>query len=354
MLTVLRDDAELVKALLPEAHRRLLEGDEKLSFRTRTALAVLAARTNQLDAAEALYRSCLDRRGKPREDIEQTVYAGLLTVLEGAHKYAATVEVCDRGLKEAGFTNRVMFHSDKAYALMALGKEEEALAAIDEAVKESAESDRLRCRLARAQLLGQAQRTKEAVAECEQLLKEYNQARDVRGVRLMLSGLYSGAHDWDASEAQLQLVLDADANDATACNDLGYQWADQNKNLAEAERLIRKALELDRLQRNSGARLSTDADQDTAAYVDSLGWVLFRRGKLDEARKELERAVALPGGGDDPVVWDHLGDVYDRLKESAKAREAWRKALGLYDAGRRRKTDERYREIQEKLRLEEP
>jgi tetratricopeptide (TPR) repeat protein len=354
MLIVLRDDPELVKAMLPEANQLLLAGDKTLSYRTRMGLAVLAERTHQLDVAEALYRSCLERRGGPSAEMEHNVYAGLLTVLERAHKSAEIVALCNDGLQKAGWTNRVMFHMDKAYALLALGNDAEAVEAVEAAVKDAAEADRLRCRLARAQVLSQVGRTRDAIAECQQLLKDYNQAKDERGIRLTTANIYSAARDWSASEEQLQKVLEADPNDATANNDLGYQWADQNKNLEEAEQLIRKALDLDRRQRNSGGSLATDADQDAAAYVDSLGWVLFRRGKFDEARKEMERAAALPGGLDDPTVWDHLGDVYYRLKEIDKARTAWRKSLELYDAGRRRKTDERYKEIQDKLRLEEP
>ena len=115
----------------------------------------------------------------------------------------------------------------------------------------------------------------------------------------------------EPQEGQLRKVLESSPHDATANNDLGYLMADRNKNLAEAERLIRKALELDKQLR--GATTAKAADEENAAYIDSLGWVLFRRGKLDEARRELERAAKLPDGEDDPVVWDHLGDVCFRL-----------------------------------------
>src|SRR5262249_52767193 len=149
--------------------------------------------------------------------------------------------------------------------------------------------------------------------------------------------------EMDKAEDQLERALKDDPDDATACNDLGYLWADRNKNLAEAERLIRKALELDRKQKDNGTLVSVDADQDNAAYVDSLGWVLFRRGKLKEARTQLERATTLEHGADDPVVWDHLGDVYMRSREPAKAKESWKKAIGLYEIAHRRPKDDRYK-----------
>ena len=168
-------------------------------------------------------------------------------------------------------------------------------------------------------MLSQAGKHDAAAAECLSLLKEYNTAGDVREIRMVLSMVYSTAHKGAESEKQLKLVLEADPDDATANNDLGYQWADANKNLDEAERMIRKALDLDHKQRTTGAALVLDGDQDNASYVDSLGWVLFRKGKLAEARRELERAVSLQDGSESPEVWDHLGDVYFRSEMSAKA-----------------------------------
>jgi len=193
----------------------------------------------------------------------------------------------------------------------------------------------------------------EAAAECLSLLKEYNTAGDAREIRMVLSMVYSTAHDRAKSEEQLELVLKADPDDATANNDLGYQWADSNKKLEEAEPMIRKALDLDHKQRTTGDALVLDGDQDNASFVDSLGWVLFRKGKLAEARRELERAVSLQDGFESPEVWDHLGDVYFRSEMSVKAGEAWRKAVSLYETTRRR-PDDRLPEIQEKLRLLKP
>ena len=125
--------------------------------------------------------------------------------------------------------------------------------------------------------------------------------------------------------------------------------ADQGKNLEESERLIRKAIDLDREEKKSGTEVRTDGDGDNAAYLDSLGWALFRRGQLKEAREQMEKAASLSGGDDDPVVWDHLGDVCYRQKDKARARSAWEKAVQLYEEEKRRKLDDRYKEVKHKL-----
>ena len=117
--------------------------------------------------------------------------------------------------------------------------------------------------------------------------------------------------------------------------------------------MIRKAIDLDREQRKKPAGLDREAsalDKDNAAYIDSLGWVLFRRGQVDDALKELERAVALPDG-DDPALWDHLGDVYFRLERYRQAMTSWQRSVELYEETEHtRPQDDRYRDVKRKLK----
>ncbi len=101
-------------------------------------------------------------------------------------------------------------------------------------------------------------------------------------------------------------------------NFLGYMLADHARDLPEAERLIRRAVE---------------QEPDNGAYVDSMGWLLFREGALDSARVQLERALVLTGG--DPVIHEHLGDVYRELKLFDLARQQYRESLAG-DAGNAR------------------
>jgi tetratricopeptide (TPR) repeat protein len=103
-----------------------------------------------------------------------------------------------------------------------------------------------------------------------------------------------------------------------ALNFLGYLLADHQQELAEAERLIRRAVQ---------------QDPDNGAYLDSMGWVLYRLGDLPGARTQLERAADLTGN--DPVVHEHLGDVYRDLKLADLARAQYRLSLSA-DSGNSR------------------
>jgi len=348
MIAALRDDADLAKDLLRAALPRLER--DNLRHETLHLLAVLADRHRQPAEAERFYRQCL--RGVTPAT-EALVYGGLLRILWKANKYEDVVQVCRDGLRQTKATSHVLFHSDLARALSRLDRMDDALAEADSAVRLAGDADRLSLRLMRIRLLTYAERFGPAESECQALLKDATGPGDILEIRYVLSYIYSQARQNGKAEEQLELILKTDPNNATACNDLGYLWADQGKNLKEAEDLVKKALDLDRQQKKSGPPLAgagPDADKDNAAYVDSLGWVLFRRGRVNEALKELERAATLPEG-EDPVIWDHLGDVYYRLEMHDRAQESWQRALHFYEQEKRRKMDQRYKDLRHKLKL---
>ncbi|MEM7611559.1 MAG: tetratricopeptide repeat protein, partial [Pseudomonadota bacterium] len=115
----------------------------------------------------------------------------------------------------------------------------------------------------------------------------------------------------DDAIAAFRDAADAYPNSATSLNALGYTLADRTTKYREAEKLIDRALEL---------------DPDNSAIIDSKGWVLFRRGRFEEARGYLERAWA---DFQDPEVAAHLGETLWRLGEEDEARkllqEAWQR-----------------------------
>ena len=122
----------------------------------------------------------------------------------------------------------------------------------------------------------------------------------------------AGLYDKAADLLRKSIALDPD-NSAEAFNYLGYMWADHNMNLDEAETMIRRALQ---------------SEPDNASYLDSLGWVEFRKGQFDRALDNLLQA-AKTAQREDPLVFEHIGDTYLKLNRTREALEAWQKALSL-------------------------
>jgi tetratricopeptide (TPR) repeat protein len=349
MLLALREDPALSKALVPVGLRWVNDQpprEHSLVRQTQYLLAVFARNSHQLAEAEEFYRRCLEEADEQRESL---LYAGLLEVLEEARKFEVIVAVCRQGILQAKATNHHLFYRYLSHALVILGKIDEAIAAGHKAVELAAEDYRLSARLSLVRVLTQGERYDEALAECNALLRGKPRSMEVHQIRLELYQVYSAKREFTKAEDQLQLILKDEPDDALAHNNLGYLWADQGKNLDEAERLIRKAIELDEQQKRTRPRFSMDDDRENYAYLDSLGWVLFRKGQFLAAKGWLERALALTGGEDDPTIWDHLGDVHARLNEPARARAAWQRALKLYQADRRKRADDHYLELKHKL-----
>jgi hypothetical protein len=84
----------------------------------------------------------------------------------------------------------------------------------------------------------------DAVAECLDAMKEFPQPETVRTVRYALANAYSNKGDHAKSEEQLRLILETDPNAPLANNNLGYQLAERNVKLDEAEKLVRQRLKV--------------------------------------------------------------------------------------------------------------
>ena len=125
---------------------------------------------------------------------------------------------------------------------------------------------------------------------------------------------YERAKEWTKAEADLkramELVPDSQPlGKSQVLNYLGYSWVDQNTNLDEAFRLLRRAVEL---------------NPRDGMIIDSLGWAHYRFGQYEDAVRELEKAAELKAG--DPVINDHLGDAYWHVGRRLEARFQWQHA----------------------------
>jgi tetratricopeptide (TPR) repeat protein len=320
---------------------------EKRAHGTYYFLGSLAFRHRKLELAELQFQQAVE--AAPR-DSQVEAYSSLIQVLWLANKPRKVESVCLTALGRRNvFVAEVFFNFHLALALAEQNKAEAALEAADKAIRQAGDTDRLTVRLRRHLVLRVLGKWDEAIEYGKNLAEEFDTPADRPKVRYAQASAYWGAKKPAEAEALLRAILDDDPDNALACNDLGYHLANQGRNLAEAERLVRHALAMDRLDR----RKAGSAEPESAAYRDSLGWVLFRQGKLADARRELEKAAELPGGAIDPTVWDHLGDVLFRLNEKPKAKAAWEKAKKLYEAdlriSSRGRRDGRLDELKRKL-----
>ena len=133
-------------------------------------------------------------------------------------------------------------------------------------------------------------------------------------LRFQLGEAYERSRRYDEAADQFRAVLTLQPENSHALNYLGYMWADNGENLEQALELIRRAVDL---------------DPNNGAFVDSLGWALFRLGEFEQARRHLERANQLVPS--DSTILEHLGDVYVALGQPQRAREAYEQALAIND-----------------------
>jgi tetratricopeptide (TPR) repeat protein len=113
----------------------------------------------------------------------------------------------------------------------------------------------------------------------------------------------------DLLEQDLRRILISDPDHVDALNALGYTLADRTERLGEAERFIERALQL---------------RPDEPAILDSMGWLLFRKGDAEAAEPYLRQALDAVF---DAEIAAHLGEVLWALDKRDEARAIWDRAL---------------------------
>jgi tetratricopeptide (TPR) repeat protein len=119
--------------------------------------------------------------------------------------------------------------------------------------------------------------------------------------------------DYVQAEKYFEKCLNLAPDDAEAQNYLGYMYAEQGMKLDRAKELVQKAVR---------------SEPKNPAYLDSLGWILFKLRQPQEALGYILKALEL-SEKPDPTLYDHLGDIYVALDQLDKARDAWRKSIAL-------------------------
>ncbi len=267
----------------------------------RWMLAMVLMQTGEIDGAEVHLRELL---ADPVRRWDVPYYLG--GVYESREDWAAALEWFDQ--VEWG-DNVLNARIKAAQMLYLLGREDDARTRLEHMHADFPENT---ARLVRveAELLNRAGRPADAIAVYDRALAD---APDEVSLLYARALQHERMGAIEAAVADLRRVHTLDPDAAVAQNALGYLLADRGKpaDWDEARALIARAV----------------AQEPTnAAFLDSMGWVLYRLGELEAARDWLLRSWQAQR---DPEVGAHLGEVFWHLDQREAAREVWLDALRL-------------------------
>lgn len=162
--------------------------------------------------------------------------------------------------------------------------------------------------LVEAELLRGLEQYDEALAVYNEGLRENANDGDLLYARAMLQ---VSRGKLEPAEADLRQVLVQEPENVDALNALGYTLADMTNRYQEALGYLKRALEL---------------KPDSAAVIDSMGWVQYRLGNTDEALKLLREAHEKLK---DPEIASHYGELLWVTGAKEEARKVWKEGKEL-------------------------
>jgi tetratricopeptide (TPR) repeat protein len=262
------------------------------------AVALLAIQAADYDAAEAQLKRALDN-GYGEADLVR-LYLGQVSEerkrFDEALKWYSAVQPGE---------HYVAAQARYAGTLAKQGRLPDARKHLQQ-VSVSSREQRVQLTQAEAQLLREANAYTEAFEFLGEALQKMPDQPDLLYDHAMAAEKVDRI---DVLEANLRKLLKMRPDHAHAYNALGYTLADRNERLTEARELIEQALTL---------------SPDDAFIMDSMGWVLFRLGRNQEALDYLQRAYQLRP---DAEIAAHLGEVLWVMGKQEEARKVWSRAL---------------------------
>ena len=263
----------------------------------KLALALIYIDTRELDKATEELEALIEMDKKTSV---ANYYLGRIAQNQGEDKQAIAyyLRVKDESYQ---FDSQLRI----AALLAALGRADEGLDKLEALAQEqSSWSRRVRVYLAQGEILRAEGRYRDGVEMYSRALLQKPDDPNL----LYARGLMAEKIDrLDMAESDLRKVIALEPQNANALNALGYTLADRTERYQEALKYILRASEL---------------VPDDPAILDSLGWVSFRLGKMEEAEKWLSKAFEKLT---DAEIAAHYGEVLWAINKKDKAREVWQK-----------------------------
>ena len=309
-MEVLQKDKGLQDELLKIVREQTSDGAHAEHFGRLLLVAEVVESAKRTEDAAELYRLAIDANPAQAAIVYRAL--GELFMSDERYTEAAAVyrEAAGKPLLQGSKPDNLL---RLALALELSGETDPALEALADATKLVPGGHPLLV-FREAWIYYHARRSEKAAELFEAFIAKYPDSDPLtKQAKFSLSAVYVQLGNHKRGEEILEKFLAENPDDIGVNNDLGYLYADQGKNLEKARKMIEKAVE---------------AEPENAAYLDSMGWVLFKLGEFKEAITWLKKATDLETGND-ATIWEHLGDCYGATKDTAEATKAWEKALKL-------------------------
>lgn len=203
---------------------------------------------------------------------------------------------------DAHYSQALQFRIQLLYSL---GRENEALSLMEQGKRLFPGQSRFP--LLQAGYLIEKKRLDEARGVLEDALKARPDDEDLL---YQYGAVVDRAGDRATAIDMMRRIVEKNPDHADALNYIGYSLVEDGRDLERALSLIKKA---DKLKPENGY------------IVDSLAWANFRLGRLEEAWRQIQRAVTL--NKDDPTMWEHYGDIAKELGKTDRAKKGYQNAL---------------------------
>lgn len=267
----------------------------------RVLLAAIRLEMRQIDAAEAAIKPVLQRATTPPSKDHEQAFLLMAQVADRRNQPSEALRWLDKADPKH---EKLAVQSQRARLLAFQGRLAEARSSLRKLPETEARDAVLKIQT-EAQLLRELKQWREAWSVLEQGSLRFPEDPDLLYDQAMVAEKLKRFEDM---EQLLRKVIALAPDNAGAYNALGYSFAERNINLPEARKLIEQALAL---------------RPGDAYIVDSLAWVAFREGKLDEARQLLTQAYA---SRQDAEIAAHLGEVLWLQGDRDGAQKVWREA----------------------------
>jgi tetratricopeptide (TPR) repeat protein len=263
-------------------------------------VAAQHAVAGRLDAARTTYAKALDAAPSDLEALE-----GMLSMSFSTGRKQDAVHAIDEAMKRIAPSAALYAMAGRAY--LAAGNPAKA----EELLKKAIDLDP--AKLQAYGLLGQLYISQKRLGDAKDQYIELT-TKNPKSVpaSTMLGMILEAQRDLPAAEAQYQKTIGLDADAAVAANNLAWLYVSSNRNLDQALQLAQTA-----------AKQLGEVPQ----VNDTLGWIYYRKGMFQPAVRHLEKSIQKDAT--DPSVHYHLGMAYAGDGEFEKARKSLQKALSM-------------------------